>query len=136
MTSIPFKNAIKELIRLVPEFSDAYARHLEEYGEELPDLVVSEFRQVIEVAIKQNPSDPVVKRAFAAIEELARSDDPETQSLVKVSFCEGLGKLDSRLLETEVRLMGPHTHRLFLEIEEFWGGRLGQDRGDGEENTT
>jgi hypothetical protein len=130
MTSIPFKDAIKELIRLMPEFSDAYARHVEDYGEELPDLLLSDFRQVIEIAIKQNPSDPVIRRGFDAIEELARSDDPETRNLVKVSFCEGLGKLDSRLLDTEIQLMGPETHRLLLEIEEFWGGRIGEERDD------
>jgi hypothetical protein len=136
MNSIAYKDAVKELVRLLPEFGAAYARHLEKYGEELPDLVLSELRQVIEVAIKQNSNDPVIKRAFVAIEALAESDDPETRNLVKVSFCEGLGKLDSRLLETEIQLMGPKTHRLLLEIEDFWGGRIGVERDDSDPNNS
>jgi hypothetical protein len=124
MASISYENAIPYLLQRFPDFEDASGNDISFQPEVLPHPVMGLFTRLVETRLAASKDDPWLRRAFDTLEDLATSDDPRTENLVEVSFCENLGKSDYRLVETAIPLMGPRTLQLLERIEAFWGGRL------------
>ena len=122
MKVITYETAVPELLRVIPEFKGQYDGLLAFLEDATgPHLVFAEFARFVMNQLRTRKKEPVLRRSFEFLEDVAKSEEKEAQELVQMSFLENLGK-ERWAVERARRFMGPTTLTLLNEIEAFWAG--------------
>ncbi len=112
-----YRDLTPHLLRMIPELGPPYTRFIEEWSksdappELTPDLicasmVVPYVRRLLAGDLKRSDRS-LALRIFAVLDELAREEDGEVQSVIEVTFCSGL--IDERgTHKRAMPLLGPN----------------------------
>ncbi len=128
MSAIKHEVVLAELLKHVPEFRDAYERHIafnEEvlpyvlFGSELRIFVVEVYQASIGKRDQPENAAEIMRRLSAFLEQCAEFEDKATVGLLQVGFLETLNNAGADTKPILERL-GPKTRMLYEEIEAWW----------------
>jgi hypothetical protein len=106
---------VKELLRRVPEFAA-----VSDDDPALPYVVFGSFALFVRHRARDATSSQLLARAFAFINDVAMSTDPDELDLLTVGFLEVLTD-DEDCIRLVEPLLSDETSALLRRVREWWG---------------
>ena len=122
MSELKFENIGEKLVEVVPELRQSYELELEWWGNEQPGphIIFGDLLNPHLISLLESHNQPILKKIFTFLEQLANHEDIKVQEVVAVTVCERLGD-NPEWLSKARQYMGKTTLQFSEEIEAFWG---------------
>jgi len=123
MTTLTYEKLDTELLMVLPELRERYKEESRWWKGEHPGqhIIFGDLLNPFLIVLLERGGDhALLKRAFAFLEKMAKSQDIRVVNVVAVTVCERLGDNPTWLAKAR-NYMGPCTTRLSIEVEKGLG---------------